>query len=163
MAYSINNLLNSGSKNMNVNGASVNQVFTYSPGGSSSVVIEGITCLLRDEGTTSLSKFGAISSLTNGVLMEFNISGVTTALANIKDNADLCSSFHWSYFGNGAVLSILAVTTPVGFLDSANVFIGHINFDNPVILTGSDSITVTIRDNISNIDLLQMSCKSRID
>jgi len=158
MLISIQNFLNSGSKNMNVDGSSVSKVFTYSPG-SGSACITGLTCLLKDDGTSSFDKFGAISGLSNGILITTTISNNTRTITTIKDNADLCTRFHYNQFGNSAVLSILSVATPEGFGNTNNVFVGYLDFPSPVILKDSDSIDITIRDNLTNIDFLQISCK----
>lgn len=161
MVLQFNNLLNSGSKNMNVDGSSVNKVFSYSPGNGNSTQIIGLSCTLRDEGTTSLNKFGAITALTNGLLIQATVSGVTTTIATIKDNADLSNIFHYNQYGNSSVLSLLGIVTPQGFGNSNNVFVGHFDIElkQSILLTDTDSISVTIQDNLSGIDTLQVTCK----
>ena len=155
----IQNLLNSGAKAMNVNGSVTPQTFSYSPGNGSTVAIAGITILFKDEGTTSFDKFGAITALTNGVVMQVTLSDNTTAMTTVKDNADLCTRFHANQFGSGAILSLLSIATPEGFGNSNNVFVGFMEFPNPIVLTNTDSISVIIQDNLSNIDFMQMACK----
>ena len=159
MITGFQNLLNAASKAMNVDGSSVAKTFTYSPGDGFSAAITGLVCLLKDDGTTNFGRFGAITTVTNGLLLQTTISSVTRTLTNILDNADFCTRFHYNQFGNGAVLSLLGVTTPVGFGNSNNVFVGFMEFQNPIILTGTDSIDAVVRDNLTNIDLLQIGCK----
>lgn len=152
------NLLNAGSKIMNVNGSVTPQIFSYSPSGTTTVAILGMTCLFNDEGTTSLTKFGAITVLTNGLLVESVVDSTTSQITNIKDNSDLCTRFMFNQFGNSAVLSVLSIVTPVGFGNTNNVFIGYLEFRQPLVLNGSsDSIKATVRDNLSGIDLLNIS------
>lgn len=154
----VENLLNSTSKDMTIDGSSVSVVFSYSPV-SGSVLINSLSCLLQDEGDTSLSKFGSLNSLTNGILIKATIGGQDFNLTVIKDNADLITRFSKNHFGSSAVLSILGVVTPEGFGNSNNIFVGRMEFTRPLLLTNSDSISVVIRDNLSNIDLLNMACE----
>ena len=158
-----NNLLNSNSKDMTIDGSSNSQTFSFSPNIRSGVI--GIMCVLKDDGATTFDKFGALTALTNGLLIQTTINGVTTEMATIKDNAELCTRFHFNQFGNGAILSILGIATPQGFGNSNNVFIGHMDFTYPNIITLSsgDSISVIVRDNLSNIDLLEMSVKTIVE
>lgn len=157
------NLLNSGSKIMTLNGQVVPKVFTYTPNVRSGIV--GIMCVLRDEGITSLNKFGAKSALINGLLIQVTLNGVTTDIAIIKDNAELCSRFHFNQFGNGAILSVLGIATAEGFGNSSNIFIGYMEFNAPnfITLQPDDILTVTVRDDLSNISLLEMSVKAIVE
>lgn len=155
-------LKNSGSKNMNVDGGGTPKVFSYSPGSTSVVAITQLTIILKDDGTTSFTNFGAISGLANGILIEANVVSNNTTITNIKDNADLASRYTFSQFGNSGVLSILGISTPQGFGSSNNVFVGSLKLAEPLVLDGSfsDSITATVRDNLSSIDILQMGFHS---
>lgn len=163
MIYTISNFIKSGSKSMNVNGSVTPQTFTYSPGVPAQIL--GITCILKDEGTCSLTNFGAIAGLTNGLLIQVVIGGVTTTMSTLKDNADLTTRFGFNQFGSSAVLSVLSIVTPVGFGNSNNVFVGYLEFPQsaPVVLDSADSIQVVIQDNLTNIDLLQMAVKAVMD
>lgn len=152
----LQSLLNGASKAMNVNGSVTPQSFSYSPV-SGSVQIKAVTIVIRDEGNSALSNFGAISALSNGLQIKVNIGGVESTLFNIKDNADMCAFFSEKCFGSSAVLSLLGITTPVGFGASNNIFCGEIDFDRPILLTDSDSITGYVRDNLSQVDTLNMA------
>lgn len=155
MIYMMQQLLNSGSKNMNVNGGTP-KTFSYTVSADSQLV--KLICLLKDEGATDFTKFGAITALSNGVLIQVTQGGNTRTVATLKDNGDLCTMFPTNQFGNGAVLSILSVVTPEGFGDTNNCFMGEVTFDDPIILANGDSISVIIQDNLSTIDVFQMSC-----
>lgn len=150
-------LLDSSTKGMNVNGSSVNKTYSYSPG-SGTVRIKSLSVLLQDEGTTSFNKFGAITALTNGIVIQWSKGGSTTTFATIKDNSDVTNIFSdMQHFGNSAVLSILSVVTPQGFGNTNNVFRGKTLFnggDN--LLSDSDSISAIVKDNLTNIDTLEM-------
>lgn len=156
------NLLNAGSKSMAVDGSSVNKTFSYAP--SVPTDLQGISLLIKDEGTTSLSNFGAISGLTNGVVLQTVIGGVTTTIATMKDNADLVTRFSLNSFGNGAVLSILSIVTPQGFGATNNMMIGTMQISpNTVILNSGDEIDAIVKDNLTAVDVLQIAIKARID
>lgn len=149
-------VLNSGSKALNVNGTSP-VTFTYSPGAGSYAQVMSLVCLLKDEGTTTFSKFGAITALTNGVLIQWTIGGVVTTFTTMKDNADMSNSFpNNQHFGNGSVLSILSLVTPEGFGNSTNIFIGQCSFISPIVLQDTDTLSVVIQDNLSSIDVFQI-------
>lgn len=158
----VQQLLLSGSKAMNVNGGTP-KTFTYSPG-SGNVRVIALSCLLKDDGTTDMTKFGAITALTNGVLLQWSIDGSTQTMATIKDNSDITHTFpHAQHFGNSATLSILAIITPQGFGNSTNIFRGMIVFNQPVTLSGSDAINVIIQDNITAIDVFTISAHIEMD
>lgn len=152
----VQQLLNSGSKAMNVNGGTP-KTFSYSPG-SGTVGLQGISCTLKDDGTTDLTKFGAITALSNGVLVQYSLSGNTYTVSTLIDNSDLCHTFpHHQHFGSSATLSILSVVTPEGFGNSTNIFRGILIFDNPIILDSSDAINAIVQDNLTSIDVFNMS------
>lgn len=156
----VENLLNGSAKAMNVNGSSVNQTFSYSPGEETAHIV-ALVCLFKDDGANDLIKFGALAALTNGVLIKAVISEQDIPITTIKDNADMVTRFAQNHFGSSAVLSILGITTPVGFGGSTNIFAGRLEFSSPIVLTGDDAISVVIRDNLTNIDLFQIACVVR--
>lgn len=153
------NLVNAGSKSMTVNGVSTPVPFSYSPGGGVSAEVHKITCVLKQTSgdNTAFTNFGALSALANGVLVQCTIGGTTSTICTLKDNADLCHMFHINQFGSGAILSILSVVTPEGFGGTNNCFVGVMEFSQPFILTGNDTMTVTVQDNLSSVGLLNMS------
>jgi hypothetical protein len=162
MITSTQQLLNAGSKLMNVDGSVTPKSFTYTASAPVELVT-GIICILKDEGTTSFGNFGAASALTNGVMIQVTQGGNTRTIATIKDNADLCMVFPDNQFGNGAVLSILSVVSPEGFGDTNNCFVGSFAPVNPITLASGDIVTVTVRDNLSGIDVFQMSLNVCVD
>lgn len=165
MIIQLHQLLNSGSKAMGVNGSVSNKTFSWSPGVGNSAALIGLSVVLKDEGTTSFDKFGAITALTNGLLIQITQDGVTRTITTIKDNADLCNMFPWSQFGNGSILSILGIGTPQGFGASNNVFVGSLESDPAftIVLNDSDTVQAVVQDNLSAIDILQMTVKVHVD
>lgn len=153
----VQQLLNAGTKAMNVNGGTP-KTFSYSPGGVAIASVIALSCVLKDDGATDFTKFGAITALTNGVLLQWSIGGNTQTLTTIKDNSDLTHTFSYNqHFGNSATLSILSIVTPQGFGNSTNVFRGILKFLTPITLTGSDAINAIVQDNLSGIDVFTMS------
>lgn len=157
--YHLKFLLDGSSKAMNVNGSSVNKVYSYSPGEDNSCLIAKLIVLMKDAGTTSYDKFGAITALTNGILIKQTVGAVDREYHVLKDNIDLQCAFPNNTSGNSATDTLGA---PIGFGDSADVFFGFVMFEitNKNLyqyLSGSDSISVTIRDNLTNIDFLSMA------
>lgn len=154
-------LLNgAGSKEMNVNGSMISPViFSFSPLSGNHSKLTRINFTMIDEGAATVGKFGAINVLTNGILIRTNIGGVTFPVAILKDNGDLTTHFSQPYFGSGAVLSLLGIITPLGFLNTNNAFIAGIDLraEQNIILSSSDSVEVLIRDNLTAIDFLRMT------
>lgn len=157
------NLLNGASKAMNVDGSSVPKSYLFTA--SQTTQILGLSCVLKDDGVTSFNKFGSITALTNGVLIRTTVNGVTTNICTIKDNVELCHRFPRNQFGNAAVLSILGIVTPEGFGDTNDGFIGYKKFDvdQRFILQANDTLEVVIQDNLTNIDLLEMSMEGCVE
>lgn len=157
------NLSNSGSKNMCVNGSSNAQTFSYTNTNSSPVTLNGISILLSHNGTTPFGVFGALSSsLTNGIIIQTNINGTANTLTSIKDNSDLCTRFQQNQFGSSAVLSILSIVTPEGFGNSNNVFVGFMEFPDPILLNVNDSISAIVQDNLSSVNYLQIAVSTTV-
>lgn len=147
----------SGSQSMNVNGSVTPQTFSYTLSARSKLLY--ISILLRDEGTTSLSSFGAISALTNGLAIQLVKASTPTTIATVKSNADLCNCCDGNYFGNGAVIvNALGVAVAQGFGASNNIFSGYLDLDTQmgVFLDSGDKVQAIVQDNLSAVDFLQM-------
>lgn len=155
--HTISNLLLSSSKNLNVDGASVSKTFSISV--STESHLTKFIILLKDDGSTSFSKFGAITALSNGLLFQIVVGGVTRTITTIKDNGDLCTRFPLNQFGNGAILSILSLATPEGFGGSNNIFMGLLELSYPITLNIGDSVQVVVQDDLTSIDFLQVAVK----
>ena len=141
---------------MNVNGSGTAQSFSFSPG-TGPFAVTDIDVLLEDAGADNFNKFGAITALTNGIKIQWTISGTTTVLAIVKDNAEMTNIFpHHQHFGSGAILSLLGVVTPEGFGNSSTVFKGCIHFDQPVLLQDSDILEAIVQDDLTAIGTLEI-------
>lgn len=153
---SIGNIVNDsgGSKAMNVDGSSVVKTFTYSPGTGNAALLVGISILMENAETATLTNFGNIDGLSNGILIELGLNGNVHTLTNIQDNADLCTRFKRNYFSNHASPSLFI---PPEFDRGTDLFVGTLDLHNPIGLVGNDFIRVTIRDDLSDISYLQMS------
>lgn len=152
-------LLLSASKEMNVNGGTP-KTFSYSPAARS--ILRKMKIILIDDGTSTSIKFGSITGLTNGVLIQTVIGATTTTLATFKDNGDLTSHCDQVSFGSSAVLSILGIVTPQGFLNSTDVMEGSIEFPkasevDAIILEAGDTIQAVVQDDLTNIDLFRIT------
>lgn len=152
-------LLNAGSSAMNT---TAQKTFSYSPANGKSQV-RGLSIILKDEGNTDLSRFGALAALTNGLLIQCTLGGVTRTIATLKTNGDLATMFEHNHFGNSAVLSILSVVTAEGFGNSTNIFKGFTELTYPIELTDADTIQAVVQDNLTSIDFLQMMAKVEVD
>lgn len=155
-------LLNNGSKNLAVDGTTP-KTFSYVAEGIE--VVTGFVCILKDEGASDLSKFGGRNSLTNGILIQATQAlynqGSARTIASIKDSADLCKAFPINHFGNGAVLSVLGVSTPQGFGGSNNTCMGFLDFHpcHSIDLQSGDSVSVLIQDNLTGVDVFEISAR----
>jgi hypothetical protein len=145
---------------MNVNGSSAPVVFSCTA--SNNQALQYIVCILKDDGTTAFNNFGAKSALTNGILMQVTQNGTANTIALMKDNSDMAMTFPTNQFGNGAVLSILSLVTAEGFGATNNCFIGVLHMTEQVFLSPGDSVSVTIQDNLSGVQILQMSCGFKV-
>lgn len=142
-----------GVDNMNVNGSVTPQVYSFSPG-SGTVGLSKIMFLLEDTGTASLSNFGAIAALTNGIELSITIGGVKTVLFVAKSNADLMLRCDTITLGSGATDTL---GNPNGFGQSGDLLFGSFNFEDHILLTDADSVDMTIKDNLTQIGTLRAS------
>ncbi len=146
LTYKAVPLENAGSKDMAVDGSVTTQYFTHSVAAGEVVYISGITFLIHDAGNNSLTTFGTLPALTNGVKVEMSIGGTNREVANIKDNADIILKFTGAFGtqGNG------------GFAPD-DAFWGKMDLDRSVTLTGDDGdfIRIAIQDDLSSIATLQ--------
>lgn len=147
-------LLNGSSKSMKVNGSVTPQEFSYSPG-NGTVEILAIAVALADDAASDWTKFGALTGLTNGLLLEFVPDGSSaTTLMVIKDNADMAVRFHKVSFGPSLVSALGAL---LGFGGTQFNFIGLLELTSPLSLTGNDAIRATVRDNLAGLVNFNMS------
>lgn len=142
------------SSDMTIDGASSPTQFYFSPG--TTALICELSVLLEDTGSASLSSFGSLSELSQGILIEVLFGAQILEIMTIKSNADLCQFFD-IYCGNG---SNDTLGSPSGFGGSVDWVRGVYRFEpRKIYLSGSDRLRVTIRDDLSGIGFLEMSLK----
>lgn len=150
----------SGSSEMDVDGTTP-KVFSHTADQPMKLISIRIT--LIDEGASDFTKFGVLSTLSNGILIQTVIGGVTTTLATLKDNGDVVGFCDDAYFGSGSVLSLLGISTPQGFLNANDIFIGNADFSGDarvdIILNNGDIIKAIVQDNITALDAFRIYVK----
>lgn len=151
----VSQFLNGSSKNMDVDGSVTPVDFSYSPT-SGKIYIKQISFFIADNGITPPDKFGKITALTNGLVLEVQTKGNVYQICNIKDNADLVN-----IFSNEPLIP----GSNSGFLDNNDSYSGNLLFDMPIVLdtSMSDYIKFIVQDDLSGIDFLQANLKYRIN
>lgn len=139
---------------MNVSGSlGTPLIYSYSPV-SGTVGLSKIMFLLEDAGSASLSNFGAIAGLTNGIELSITILGVKTVLFIAKNNADLMLRCDSVTLGSSATDTL---GNPNGFGQSVDMLFGSFNFEDHILLTDADSVDIAVRDNLTNVNMLRAS------
>lgn len=141
-------LLNGSSKDLNVDGSSTTQNFTFTP--SSDCDIISMNLLLTDVGTLEATDFGSISGpLTNGCNLQVKSLGNLYDLINLETNMDL-------------VLFLQDIILPSGtsILDEDGI-VGTVNISNKLYLTTStsDFIRLQIRDDLRGLEHFRFAIK----
>lgn len=161
---SIYPLLDGSEKEMNKNGSVTPKSYGYTATEITKVL--SLSLLIIDEGSTSTDKFGALSALQSGVLIQAVLGGVTKTIATLKDNGDIVNACDRNSFGSSAVLSVLGISTPQGFLDSNDAFIGEIILGEiseisplDIILQADDVIKAVVQDNLTGLNFFRISVK----
>lgn len=147
---------------MRVDGSTSPVLFSYTA--TETIKLITLRMTLIDSGTLTAGKFGNRTPLSNGVLIEIIKNSVSQTVAIFKDNGDISTHFENLNFGSPAVLNILGVVTPQGFLNTNSVVVGDINFDTAnqdssinTILNVDDLIQVSIRDDLSSLVFIRMT------
>ena len=158
-------LLNSGSKEMDVDGTTP-KIFSYTA--SATAILKKLKFGIIDTGACPSNKFGAITALSNGVLIQTVIGGSTTTIATLKDNGDLWTISEETDFGSSATLSILGTITPQGFLNTTNGFSGCIKFPEShkadrILLSTDDTVQAVVQDDIEGLDFFRMTIELGIE
>lgn len=138
-------LFNGSSHDLNITASSGSPaLFRFTPASGEIWYLESVLIFLIDTGTTDHMDFGAIVALTNGFELAIKSVGVVSALANIKTNKDLMTFFSEDIFSPQAL----------AFGNTADMWMGNINFNPPIILRNSDSdyVEIKIQDDLINIE-----------
>ncbi len=139
-----------GSLDMTVDGSVTPVIFEKIFTTGEIVFIEKLAIEIRDSGGSALGDFGSGPALTNGILIEVQIGGIIEMSINIKTNGELISAadviFEITQFQGSALLVY-------NFVFREPLSLNHNNND--------DFLRVTIQDDLSGIQDLQMAFKRR--
>lgn len=147
-----------GTKFMSVNGTATNQNFSYLPTDGHIWNVESIYLFIQDSGTPDPNDFGAgggllggNTSLTNGLVLEYQQNSQLFEICNLGDNMDLSLVFFSSYSqGSGS-----------GWLNNNDTWLGEFKMLNPLKINANtnDFIRFRVRDNLTGIGFLQTMVK----
>lgn len=135
-------VMNSGSKNLCVDGSSTPVVFTVDCDSSKDLYIHELRFIFSAQDIAMRGDaFGARDELTNGILIEVTCNGVNTVLANLQLNeciAAFCSPGGAFVFNNSGAYHLIAS--------------GLLLHGQAVLKAGtSDNVKVTIRDDLTHV------------
>jgi len=135
------------SNDMTVDGSTTAVEFTAGPGAGEIWYIFEIGLSIEDSGNNTIDRFGAITELTNGVLIEQTINSTDYEFENLTTNLDIIESFT-DHFIRGQANS---------FLNAGNFFSGKLELRVPVTLVGDngDEFKMTVRDDLTGLNTLR--------
>lgn len=135
-------LLDGITKNMNVDGSSVNVEYEFSPVSGEIFQLNTVCFYMGESGGLAFNKFENIALLTNGLLLEIQSEGTLREFVNLQANADMGVVF----FGGGST-------------GSKSSWEGQTTFGSSTKLNGDqgDFIRATIRDDLSTVQKIQMA------
>jgi hypothetical protein len=142
-----------GSNELNVNGATTNVRFSLVPTAGKSLTITEFIFRVRQDGAT-LQRFGGLTELTNGVLVEFRTNEQPTVeFFAAKTNAELIA------FSSDGQIMIDA------YNDNTDLVVARFTL-NPGIKLNADStdnIFITVRDNLSSLTSFRVQARGWIE
>lgn len=138
-------LKNGGSRDVNVDGSSVNVTFSYTVPSSTELYIENIQIIILDGSLDSDDYGGIINGLTNGCEIYYkvtsggsNIYVGNTDVDPVQENAD-----YWGIHFRG----------DINQQPSPNYFRCDLDLrDSPIVLSATGSINFVVKDNLTTID-----------
>ena len=136
-------LFNGSNDSMDVNGSGTAQVFEYENTSGVNEYITHINLTITDGGSMDSSDFGAVGSLSNGLLIEFEISSTDYEYSNPTNNRQLIAAFTPSGHPGGKAED---------WLDEDGQFNGDAILDPPVCLADGDKVKATVRDNLTGLN-----------
>lgn len=127
------------SKEMAIDGSSVNKIFVATSLVSEISYVENIAIIIEDDGNFNLTNFAGNAALTNGIDLKLTAHGEEIIIANIKDNADLLGIFSDHCHFNQVINNTIKV---VIWKPSKNMAL------NP---SNNDKIELIIKDNLTGV------------
>lgn len=144
-------LFNGANDSMDVDGDPVAVVFEYENTSGVNEYITHINLTLTDGGSLDTGDFGGIGGgITNGLLIEFEISSTDYQYSNPTNNRQLISAFTASGAPGGK---------PEDWLDQDGQFNGNATLDPPVCLSNGDKVKATVRDDLADLNDLFMGVR----
>lgn len=144
-------LLNGGSANLGVNGSVTPQLFEHVVAADDELLVDQVALVIRDDGTTfSIDKFGGLSTLANGLLLQ-----VLDASDVVKSNllVDTVRDF-------GELLRVAdEYTAP--FAASARIVLRCARGGAPMYLPAGYKLRATVRDDLSGLTSFTITARCR--
>ena len=142
-----------GSEDMGVNGSSTPVDFFDGPPSGQVWYVTGLQLVLIDPGSMDPNDFGSIGGLTNGFGFVVEINSTEYNVNFIFNNKDLATELPDRH---------IFTSIDSGFFTEDDVFIGGMVFNPPITLDGdnSDRMIARVRDNLSNIDHLEVAMQA---
>jgi len=132
-----------GSTNFNVNGSSTSVIFKVTAPVGSALIIKGIATYIEDAAIAP-NKYGGLTALTNGCILQICDTNGTTVLLNLTPHA----------LKNIADFAIIAKDESVIY-DAATIDMFHCNINVDWFyfrLTAGQSIQFLVRDDLTGLD-----------
>ena len=139
---------NNNSASMNVNGSATNVVFSLTDlPDNQNILLQSIGFVVGAGEILDLEKFGGLTALTNGILFTSGQNEVV-----ITTNADVM-----------LISSQTNIITAGTGSNTYSVIVGRWDFTdtlggNAPIITNSNDLKITIRDNLSDVPFFQVAC-----
>jgi len=136
-------LLDGSTQSLAVDGSVTPAVYSFVNGDSFNWYITELRVVLWDGAIKTLTSFGDLTGLTNGLLFEWDIDGVDYEIANPINNKELLASFRENYNDGNTGNNFAAEQAVVSL---------YLRFKEPVCLENGDEIRATVRDNLTGLD-----------
>lgn len=141
-----------GTIEMDVNGATGQDIFSVLPGAGEVFYLHSVTILIIDPGNMLYSNFGSLGGLANGCDLRCQSKGVSHLMAHVENNMDLATEFPTDQ---------LVLSTAAMFFTEDDVYSGSFTLPVPTILRGDDSdfIRMEINDNLVGLTFFRCRVK----
>ncbi len=148
--YQLVDLANGSNINMAVSGTLGSPVvFRFNAPSTQTWYIDELTILINDNANFPNNGFGALTALTNGLIIRYRSKGQVYTFCNLKDNYGIIRTFDENVFSSVAS----------GLLSTDRTYRGSKNLRNRIPLQGStsDYIEVVVQDNLTGLTGLYLS------
>jgi len=140
-------LLDTANKSMDVDGSVTPVVFSFSPASTEVWIVHKIRITMSTSSIKGVTDFGVLSTLANGLLFEWDINSAATQILNVTTNTELLACFG-NEFNDGATGNNMAA-------ENGAIYVAQLDFsEDPRRLTDLDEIRATVRDDLTTLDEL---------